>query len=249
MRASQRLCKESLDMKHTQHFIQLQAKFRLQRNPAKFVLFLTPFVWILLCMIFSVACTRQNAPEQWWYQTTRINTFLLKTAQGDILDSAMTIETQPSQLLITTTINGARIVRSDIVRATSQGLFKVLICDKSYTKQSFSEALFYTLDRKQAPTVLRACPGDTVSVFFHGESDTTLVTAIGTLSVRTVREIDKTGVIVDYFIDRVYGIVQINYTHGVWDSTAHKYHADSLQHPFEQALLRTSESVKMRKVL
>jgi hypothetical protein len=235
-------------MKHTQHFIQLQAKFRSQRN--WILSFFVAKICVLCLMCGGLfGCTRSSQQNMLWYDSPHRSTFALRTIAGEVLDSTMTIELQRALLLTTTTINGTRSTRSELIRVLPDGLYKVLLCDKSTTTQSTSEALFYSRLALDTSTVLRACPGDTVNVFHSTSKILSLPSPLGTLTTRTIREIDKTGIVVDYFINERFGIVRIDFFRARFDTTLQQHVIDSTLQLYEQALLSAYEQVKQRPAL
>ncbi len=232
-------------MKHTQHFFEQQAKFRLQRNWRNYYRLFLDCITALIFLGIS-SCTHRSRQDALWYTAPHRNTFILRTIQGDVLDSTMTVELQRSFLLTTTTVNGARSVRNELIRVLPNGLSKVLVCNSSSIDQATAEALFYARPARDTTTILRACTGDTVNIFYLSAHTAQLDTYYGSLSARIVRELDKTGIIVDYHINETFGIVRIDFLRARFDSTTQQYVADSTAQLSEQAVLRTHEQLQQR---
>lgn len=235
-------------MKHTQHFIELQAKFRSERNRAKFLRTLVVFALCLGCIALW-SCTRSSSKDMLWYEMQHRNILTLRTTAGEVLDSMMTIERQTAMLLTTTTINGTRSTRSEFIRVLPDGLHKVLLCSQSTTLQSTSEALFYPRLALDTISILRACPGDTVNIFRASAQTRTIPSPLGTLDVRIIREIDKTGIVVDYFINERFGIVRVDFFRARFDTALQQHVIDSTLYLYEQALLSVHEQLKQRPAL
>jgi hypothetical protein len=202
-------------------------------------------VYVLTVGILLTACAGKPKPADglpytwavedvrrefvYWHHSTQ-----LQQPHTDTIPDAMTIETHDYMLTTTTRLNDARLIKSELIRRTERGVMRLLACDDN----TIAEQLFIPFPASLGTTWLfKTCTGDTVSTFRILTADTTVRVPAGEFRVFVMREVDHTPLTTDMYISERTGIVKINYSYSLYDSTKHHYTDDPRAKPFEGFVL------------
>lgn len=152
----------------------------------------------------------------------------------DTIQNAMTVELRNAMMLTTTRLQGAQIIKSDLLRRTPQGIMRVLACDDG----TLLEQVFMPFPKVTGEIwAIKACTGDTVSTLRIQCADTTITVPAGTFRVAQLREVDFTTLTTDFFLNDTVGLVQMTFQHSVLERSGTRYAADPNARPFEGFVL------------
>lgn len=211
------------------------------------------FCSILFLGILSLSCSEQRVktdslPYSWAAENFKNDYAYWHIADSvslrrDTIYGAMTVELRNSLMLTTTRLQGAQIIKSELLRRTAQGLMRLLPCDDgSRLEQVFLPfPIQQDSSRKDASALpswaITACTGDTTSTFRIQSADTSITVPAGTFRVVQLREVDFTNLTTDFYFHETAGLVQMTIQHSLINANGTRYLADATAKPFEGFIL------------
>ncbi len=208
---------------------------------------------LLLLGIFSLSCSEQRVktdtlPYSWAAENFKNDYAYWHIADSvllrrDTIYGAMSVEMRNSLMLTTTRLQGAQIIKSELLRRTPQGLLRLLPCDDgSRLEQVFLPFPIRQDSSSKAASVLsswaiKACTGDTTSTFRIQSADTSVSVPAGTFRVIQLREVDFTNLTTDFYFHDTLGLIQMTIQHSLLSNNGTRYLADATAKPFEGFIL------------
>lgn len=223
-------------------------RYRIPQERALTLTLCFAVVMILLCVqSCSKGSSKSNTLPYSWAVGSYKNEYVYwhfsdsasAVRRTDTVYNAMTVELRNMMLLTTTRLQGAQIIKSELLRRTPAGLMRILACDDgTLLEQVFLPFPKPDASAAQIPWAITACTGDTISTLRVQSTDTTITVPAGTFRVLHLREVDFTNLTTDFYFHDSLGLVQMTYQHSIMDSSRQRYVADPAAQPFEGFVLK-----------